>query len=332
MVRLGHEATVFEKSPHAGGLNTYGAAYYKLTPQTSIAEVEMIRRMGVEIRENCTVGQDISMDAIRADFDAVFIGVGLGTTRTLGIPGEEAPEVVEALSFIRDIHTHPLHEVPLGRRVAVIGCGNTAIDAATQAIRLGADSSTILYRRGPEDMPAYAHEYNLAKKDGCRFLFHVQPMEVVMENGQVAGIRLTQTVTDRQNELNHTGEKEWIEPCDMVIKALGQEKQQAMLESLFPGLKLDSAGCVIHDAETFETSVPNVYTGGDCANGGAEVVHAVGEGKKAAFAIHHRLTGNQAEHPLQPSRLGAPAGPRGAGILPTAQRLDDAGKREEKEK
>jgi glutamate synthase (NADPH/NADH) small chain len=164
-------------------------------------------------------------------------------------------------------------------------------------------------------MPAYPYEYDLAKQDGCRFIFYAVPREVITKEGHVIGIRLARTEKDPNGTLKTVEGSEWVEPCDMVIKALGQEKQQEMLQDLFPGLELSPSGCIVHDKQTFETSIDRVYTGGDCANGGAEVVNAVGEGKKAAHAIHEKLTGNVANHTLQPSRLGAPTESRGSGIM-----------------
>src|SRR5439155_14899385 len=165
LAQLGHQAVVFEKKPHAGGLNTYGIAYYKMKPETSLLEVQMIKDLGVEIRCGVEVGKDITMAELEKEFGAIFLGLGLGGGARLNIPGEDLPEVVEALDFIEQIHSHPLHEVPVGARVAVIGGGNTAIDAVTQAKRLGAQKAVIIYRRGQEDMSAYKFEQELAKAD-----------------------------------------------------------------------------------------------------------------------------------------------------------------------
>jgi dihydropyrimidine dehydrogenase (NAD+) subunit PreT len=153
------------------------------------------------------------------------VGFGLGRTYRLGIPGEDLPEVYEALDFIELLHTRPLDKVPVGKRVAVIGCGNTAIDAVTQAKRLGATDATIIYRRGEADMPAYPYEYELAKKDGCSFLFHALPVEVVAEKGHMAGLKLARTKINAQGRVEVIKGSETVENFDMVIKALGQEPQ-----------------------------------------------------------------------------------------------------------
>jgi glutamate synthase (NADPH/NADH) small chain len=194
-----------------------------------------------------------SLDALLAEYDAVFVGIGLGSTNRLGIPGENLPGVIDALTFIEHLKTHPYRETAVGRHVIVIGAGNTAIDAVTQAKRLGAADATIVYRRGEQDMPCYHYEYELAKKDGCGFRFNAAPQRIV-GNGAVAGLELS------------SGE---IIPCDMIILAIGQG---ARTELTVP-------------------SDPRVFTGGDCANGGAEIVNAAAEGVAAAKRIHEFLGG-----------------------------------------
>jgi dihydropyrimidine dehydrogenase (NAD+) subunit PreT len=313
LAQLGYEVTVFEKKPAGGGLNTYGIAYYKMRPEVSLEEVAMIERLGVSFRYGVEIGRDVTIANLQRDYDALFLGFGLGGANRLGIPGEDLPEVVDALDFIEWIHTRPLHEVPVGRRVAVLGCGNTAIDAVTQSRRLGAEVATIIYRRGEDDMPAYEFEYDLAKEDGATFLFHTIPTEVLAENGHVKALRLAKTES-RDGKVSVVPGSEWVEPFDLVLKAVGQEKQTALFHSLFPDLKLDRKGRVEHDPETMQTSVPKVFTGGDCANGGREVVNAVAEGKKAARGIHTMLGSGNVTGPVQPSRLGTADGATGSGF------------------
>jgi dihydropyrimidine dehydrogenase (NAD+) subunit PreT len=314
LARLGHKVTIFEKQAQAGGLNTYGIAYYKMKPAVSLAEVELVKSLGVEIRCGVTVGKDITMAQLEKEFGAIFLGVGLGAATKLRIPGEELPEVVDALEFISQIHTDPLERVPVGRRVAVIGAGNTAIDAVTQAKRLGAEQAFIVYRRGEPEMSAYDFEYEHAKHDGAHFLFHAAPVEVVATDGHVSGLKLVRTRL-AGDKVEVIPGSEWIEPCDLVLKAVGQEKQAALLRVLFPTLVIDAKGAIQRDPLTGATNLPNVFTGGDCANGGREVVNAVGEGKKSAHAIHAFLTNEKAEPPVQPSRLGAKNGNAGSGLL-----------------
>lgn len=313
LARLGHDVDVYEKKPRGGGLNTYGIAYYKMKPEVSLAEVAMIERLGVRFHYGVTVGADITIAEIEKTHDAIFIGIGLGRVQRLGIPGEDLPEVLDALDFIEHIHSEPLANVPVGRRVAVLGCGNTAIDAVTQALRLGAEKATVIYRRGEDDMSAYGFEYELAKTDGATFLFHTVPVAVLGEGGHVTGLRLAQTAV-RDGRVVILPGSEWTEPFDMVLSAVGQEKQASLLTSLFPGLKLDRKGRVAIDTMTMQTSVPNVFAGGDCTSGGREVVNAVAEGKKAARGIHKQLAAAVTAGPVQHSRHGIAGGPVGSGF------------------
>ena len=255
--RCGHEVTVFEAKPQPGGLNTYGIAEYKLKSDVALAEVQDIIDLGVDLKTGVTVGKDVPLERLLADFHAVFIGVGLGSAKALGIPGEDLPGVVDALTFIEHLKTHPYRETTVGRQVVVIGAGNTAIDAVTQAKRLGAAAATIVYRRGEADMPCYHYEYELAKRDGCGFRFNAAPQRIIANgSGAVAGI-----------EVRTSSGNETI-PCDMVIIAIGQGER----------------GLVVPRND------PRVFTGGDCANGGAEIVNATAEGVAAAQRIHERLT------------------------------------------
>jgi glutamate synthase (NADPH/NADH) small chain len=255
--RFGHAVTVFEAKAQPGGLNTYGIAEYKLKADVALAEVQDILDLGVELRAGVVVGQDIPLDRLLAEYDAVFVGVGLGATKALGIPGEDLPGVIDALSFIEHLKTHPYRETAVGRHVVVIGAGNTAIDAATQAKRLGAAEATIVYRRGERDMSCYHYEYELAKRDGCGFRFHAVPQRIVANgHGGIAGLEV------------RTPQGTETLACDMVIVAIGQGA---------PAL-------------SWPAEHPTLFVGGDCANGGAEIVNAAAEGVSAAKRIHERLT------------------------------------------
>lgn len=314
LARLGYQAVVFEKDAEPGGLNRYGIAYYKMSPEVAKQEVKWVKDLGVEFRCRSEVGKNVKVEKLLKDFDALFLGVGLGKAHRLGVPGEDKKGVVEALEFIRWIHTKPLHQVPVGARVAVIGCGNTAIDAVTQAKRLGAKEAVIVYRRGEEDMPAYEYEYELAKTDACGFLFHTAVVEV-LGGKEVTGLRLAKTRTDKHGKTEIVKGSEFEEPFDMVIKATGQEKQAPAWKKFLPKLKFDDKGRIEVKKGTGQTSVPKVFAGGDAVNGGREVVNAVAEGKKAALAIHAMLSGQKVAGPIQGSRLGHQDGPRGSGFL-----------------
>lgn len=253
--RLGYATTVFEAKSQPGGLNTYGIAEYKMTPAVALAEVQDILDLGVELRTGVLVGRDVSFDDLLTQFDAVFVGIGLGLTKALGIPGEDLDGVVDALTFIEHLKTHPYRDTKVGQRVAVIGAGNTAIDAVTQARRLGAEVATIVYRRGEANMPCFQYEYELAKVDGCAFRFNCTPRRI-LGNGRVEAL-----------EVDTPSGTETI-ACDMVITALGQT---ARAEFRVP------------------TDHPKVFVGGDYLSGGAEIVNAAAEGVRAAAAIHKML-------------------------------------------
>ncbi|MCO5044786.1 MAG: NAD(P)-dependent oxidoreductase [Kiritimatiellae bacterium] len=314
LAQLGYSVTVFEKDEEAGGLNTYGIAYYKMRPDVSIEEVEMIKKIGVKIKTGVEVGKKIKVAELEKKFDAIFIGVGLSSNALrLNIPGENLPEVVEALDFIRELHVEPLHKVKLARRVAVIGCGNTAIDAVAQAKRLGAEEAIILYRRREQDMPAYPHEYASAKGDGAEFWFNVLPVEVLEKDGHVTGLKLVRTKVNDQGKAEIIPGSEFVEPFGMVIKALTQAPRTDVLKRLFPKLKINKDGTVARNEVTGQTNLKHVFTAGDCANGGREVVNAVGEGRKAARGIHKWLTGEAAVGPIQKTRYGVKK-PYGSGL------------------
>jgi glutamate synthase (NADPH/NADH) small chain len=284
--KLGHAVTVFEAGSVPGGLNTLGIAAYKITTEFALSEVEPIIDMGVEMRYNARVDRR-HLARIREEYDAVFVGIGLGETAELGVTGEDMDEVWEALDFVFQSHTGPLEQCSVGRNVVVIGAGNTAIDVATQAIRLGATQVTIVYRRTESDMSAFAYEYDLAKSDGVRFLWQVQPVAFIPENGKLAGVRLErvrQIGSGRGSHVEAIPNSQFDLHCDMAVKALGQVPVLEVLGNV-DGIRI-ADGCVVVDRETGSTGAEGVFAGGDCTSRGAEIVDAVQEGKIAARGIH----------------------------------------------
>jgi len=301
--RLGHAVTVHEACDVPGGLNTLGIAAYKITRDFSLAEIQPILDMGVDLRLRSPVN-GTQLKKMLAENDAVFLGVGLGQSHRLKIPGQQWEGVWEALDFIRQMHLPTsFTECVVGSHVIVLGCGNTAIDAATAAKRLGAQRVTICYRRGPEAMSAYAYEYELAKADGVVFEWHVQPVAFLQSEGRLCSVRFSRAVpaddetaeafsgpgdgsrdavNSRLDEL--TQPEQWTMDCDMVIQALGQSPMLELLQELDPNSV--QWGRVVVDKATYATSVPGLYAGGDCVSLGAEIVNAVQDGKLAARAMH----------------------------------------------
>jgi glutamate synthase (NADPH/NADH) small chain len=286
LVRRGHHPVVFDAAPRAGGLNTYGVAEYKMTPAFALREVAWVRELGVEIRTGVTVGKDVSLAELERDHAAIFIGVGLGRVAALRVPGEELRGVVDALDFIAELKTDraAASAKVAGKRIVVVGGGNTAIDAATQSARLGAAEVTLVYRRGRDEMPAYRHEQELARHDGARFLFESAPAHID-GNGSVEGITLRKMKSvgeGRAARLEPILGSDFRVACDLVIRANGQTAQEALLASL-PGVKLANNRPLVD--ENMQTSNPRYFAGGDCISGGQEVVNAVAEGKRAGATI-----------------------------------------------
>ncbi len=275
LTRLGYAVTIYEKRSLAGGLDTYGMAEYKMTTAQSLAEVKQVEKLGVEFKLNAEI---TNLDSLLNKHDAVFLAVGLGKTNQLNISGEDKDGVMDALHFIEKIKTRDWSEVPLGQTVAVIGAGNTAIDAVTQAKRLGAEKAILVYRRTEKDAPAYDYEIELAKSDAIEFLWQTTPIEI-LGNGKVTSLKCKKA-----------DGTEFEIACDMVILAIGQQKQVEFLQQL--GLTLDEKGRVAV-SENMQTSNSKVFAGGDCVNGGAEAVDAAQMGKWAAQGIHESLFGEK---------------------------------------
>ena len=227
LAKLGYHVTIFDRNELPGGLDTHGIAAYKLRAKDSLREVDLIRGLGVEFRQSITVGRDISFEKLEKDFDAIFIGIGLGETWDLKIPGGELDGVVGAMEFIEPTKTRPFQDVPVGRRVACIGAGNTAIDVVTAAKRLGAEQVHLIYRRGESDMPAFRYEYDLAKLDGVTFHWHTQPTRIVGDGGKVSALECVRTRTDLAadgtRKVAPIPGSEFIIDVDMIVRAIGQK-------------------------------------------------------------------------------------------------------------
>lgn len=286
LAMLGHDVVIHEAQAKSGGLNEYGIASYKMTDDFAQKEVEFLLGIGgIEIVYNSTLGREISLSALQSEFDAVFLAIGLGSTRTLALGREEAPGVMTAVDYIRELRqSDDLTALPVPENAIVIGAGNTAIDMAVQIKRLGAEQVYLVYRRGEEAMSATDHEQALARDEGVQIRTWARPAEIELDNeGKVAGMRFVRTAddggklvdTDRSFSLN----------AEAIFKAIGQT---LVSDELDPAIEL-SGGKLLVD-ESLHTTLAGVYAGGDCTGIGQDLtVEAVQQGKKAAESIHQDL-------------------------------------------
>jgi dihydropyrimidine dehydrogenase (NAD+) subunit PreT len=286
--KLGHAVTVFEKRDLAGGLSTYGIIVLREPIDVALAEVEMIGRLGVQFRTGLELGSNLNLRHLQVEFDAVFLAMGLGSTPELGIPGEE--HILDGLAYIEASKMEP-SSLQRTDSVIVIGAGNTAIDCATIAKRVGADRVTMVYRRSESEMTAYDHEYEFIKLEGIEFRFCTQPARVIVDGETVTGLECVamklgaRDTSGRPSPVPVPGSN-FILPAGQIIKAIGQKKP-----GLAEALGLETENGFIKVSLNFETSIPNVYAGGDCirSKGSASTVMAVCDGRLAAQTIHGKL-------------------------------------------
>lgn len=275
LAMAGHDVTIFDASKKPGGLNEYGIAAYKVVEDFAQREVEWLYSIGgIEIRNDVMIGRDLTLDTLRRDHDAVFLAVGLGGVRALQLEGETLESVLDAVRFIEQVRqADDLASVPVGRRVVVIGGGNTAIDAAVQSRKLGASTVTMAYRRGVETMGATWAEREFAQTHGVTILTHAKPVRLISDDGKVSGVEFEDAQGAR-----------FVIEADMVLKAIGQVLDADFLDTGL--LTLDGARIAVDSHG--RTSLGNVWAGGDCAaSGGIDLtVQAVQDGKVAADSIH----------------------------------------------
>ncbi|SON54999.1 Glutamate synthase [NADPH] small chain [Hartmannibacter diazotrophicus] len=285
----GHDVTIFEARPKAGGLNEHGIAAYKTTGDFAQDEVDFVLAIGgITIEAGKALGRDIMLADLTANYDAVFLGMGLQGVNALGLAGEAGEGVVDAVEWIEAMRqAEDKATVPVGRAVVVIGGGMTAVDAAVQAKLLGAEDVTIVYRRGEEAMNASPYEREVARNAGVLIRTHLAPSALLVEDGQVSGIELERTSIGADGKLAGTGEK-LVLPADQVMKAIGQTLGDAT--PLGGAIALEK-GKIKVDAE-FRTSGAKVWAGGDCTGLGEDLtVVAVAQGKAAAKSINAALAG-----------------------------------------
>ena len=294
---LGYKVVVFEAEEKAGGLNTYGIVSFRLPQAVSFWEVEQVSGLGVEIRTGKRVGVDIEAEEILSTYDYTLLAAGMAHVPNLNMNGEELDGVYDAIEFVKQTKVYPGKSNLIGKKAVVIGAGNTAIDAATCSVRLGAENVKILYRRTREEMTAYEFEYEFAKQDGVEFRWLTAPLEIIgNEEGKVTGIKCIKMklgnpgLDGRSRPIPVEG-SEFIIETDTVIKAIGQSRHTSLIEQF--GIKHEGGVCIV-DPTTYRTSNEKVSACGDCifglGQGEAMVVSAVQQGKEAAYQIHQLLS------------------------------------------
>ncbi len=283
--RLGHDVTVFEAKDKPGGLNEYGIAAYKVPGGFAQREAAFILGLGgIGIEYGKALGKEISLSQLRQDFDAVFIGVGQAAVRALDAEGDGLEGIEPAVDFIARLRqADDVSALPVGRRIIVIGGGNTAIDIAVQTKRLGAEDVTIVYRRGPEAMSATGHEQDLAQTDGVRIRHWAQPKRFAGEAGRVTAVEFERTKPGADGRAQGTGETYMLD-ADMVFTAIGQVLLPDPLQDGAAEALTVENGCIAVNGDG-ATSLPGVYAGGDCVAGEDLTVQAVEDGKRAALAM-----------------------------------------------
>jgi glutamate synthase (NADPH/NADH) small chain len=287
LARLGHDIVMFDARPKAGGLNEYGLAAYK-TPE-GFAQHELAWLLsigGIEVRNGWKLESAAQLSALRQEYDAVFLGLGLAGTHKLGVPGESLAGVQDAVDFIATLRqTDNLATLPVGRRVVVIGGGMTAVDAAVQSRLLGAQVVDLVYRRGTQEMSASQAEQDWAQTNGVTIHHWLAPVEVLGFGGNASAVRFERQAMVN-GRLTATAEFEVIE-ADMVLKAIGQQLQSSVLAQA--GVALEG-GRIATQSDGL-TSLGKVWAGGDCRAGGLDLtVEAVAHGKQSAAAIHAHIT------------------------------------------
>ena len=284
---LGYEVTIFEGREKPSGLALHGVAPYKITNLQILQEIEFLQnQLGFDIKYQQRIESAKDFEQIESDFEAIVLAIGLGPTRNLRINGEHLDGCWGAVEFIEELKLNQ-HQIEVGETVLVLGGGNTAMDAASEACRMGANRVILAYRRSMTSKGAYEFEYELAKGVGAKAVWNITP-KTIMGTDKVEAVEFLRTEEIGGNVQAVDG-SEFTIPCDMVIKATGQEKQVPLLQKI-TGLQWDDRGRITTNEGTNQTHNPKYFAAGDALNGGKEVVNAVAEGKKAALDIHEYLT------------------------------------------
>ena len=292
----GHDVTIFEARPKPGGLDEYGIASYKATDDIAQREVAWLLSVGgITLKTGAALGRDVTLDELASSFDAVFLGLGLQAVNGLGLDDAAIAGVEDAVAFIARLREAQaegrIDAVPVGRRVVVVGGGMTAIDAAVQARKLGAEDVTLVYRRGPGAMGASRFEQELALTEGVVIRHFARPTALLADGGRLTGVAFRQTAVEGGRLVD--ADEAFTVEADMLLSAIGQAFAPAALDGAAAALVLDK-GRIVVDAER-RTTLERVFAGGDCVAGGSDLtVVAVEDGKTAAAAIDRMLTGTVA--------------------------------------
>jgi glutamate synthase (NADPH/NADH) small chain len=303
LVKKGHQVTVYDAFHKPGGVMLYGIPEFRLPNKIVDQEVDNLRRLGVKFIMNTLVGRSMTLEDLRQENDALFMGTGAGLPKMMGIPGEEYKGVYTANEFLTRINLmradlFPTYGTPVtvGKNVIIVGAGNTAMDAARAARRMGAEHVTIVYRRTVKESTARKEELEHAHEEGVEFKFLTTPVQLHgnekgwMTHAECAVMELGEPGPDGRRSPKMTDERIMI-PCETLVVALGFDVNP-LLAMTDKGLKTLKGGVVVVDNETGETSIPGVFAGGDVITGGATVILAMGQGRRAAAAIHQRLVGD----------------------------------------
>ncbi|WP_027719246.1 NAD(P)-binding protein, partial [Desulfovirgula thermocuniculi] len=289
LVKKGYQVTVFEALPVAGGMMRVGIPEYRLPKKWVDLEVGLLARLGVEFRYNTRLGSDITLEELRKDYQAVFLAIGAHQSNTPGLPGEDLPGVEHGIAFLRRVALG--EPVTVGRRVAVIGGGNTAMDCARTALRLGAEEVYIVYRRSEAEITALPEEIAAAREEGVKFMMLTSPVRFIGREGRLVQMECVKNRLEDKKDGSRPrpvpiAGSEFLMDVDMVILAIGQRPDLSCLKDNALG-----GNTILVDPDTLATDIPGVFAGGDCVTGPQTVIDAIAAGKRAAESIHRYLTG-----------------------------------------
>ncbi len=304
MARFGYDVHILEALHEIGGVLKYGIPEFRLPNKVVDIEIESLRKMGVKFETNFIVGKTATIQELREEgFEGFFVGSGAGLPRFMNIPGENLVGILSSNEYLTRVNlmgaSRQGMDTPVmrGKKVAVIGGGNTAMDSVRTALRLGAERATIIYRRSLEEMPARVEEIKHAQEEGVEFLTLNNPVEYIGdEKGRVKQIRVQKMVlgepdaSGRRSPVPLEG-SEYIMDADTVVVSVGVSPNPLIPQSL-PDLKVSRWGTLEVNQETLQTSIPDIFAGGDIVRGGATVILAMGDGRKAAASMHKYLQGN----------------------------------------